>query len=84
MATAWIYADTLGQTLCRGAQCRAKITWAEMVSSGKKMCFDGEPKPLEIADRLGRPVWQVDLQTTHWRSCPDQQVFRRKDPQAVR
>ena len=37
--------DTVGQARC--CACHAPITWAEIVPSGKKMCFDGE---------LGLPV----------------------------
>lgn len=39
-----VYADTRGRGTCRG--CGAAITWAEVVASGKRMPFTGDPVPL--------------------------------------
>jgi hypothetical protein len=73
-----IYADTRGPGKCRG--CRAPIEWAEIVASGKKMCFDGQIVALETRHdpATHRLIEKVDLATNHWATCPDRDAFRRK------
>lgn len=73
-----IYADTRGSARCRG--CHAPIEWAEVVSSGKKMCFDGQIVALETRheDATRRLIEVVDLGANHWATCPQRDQFRRQ------
>lgn len=77
MPIARIWADTIGQARCKGPTCGARITWAELVGTGKRMCFNGELVALKIAPEkdTGRQVWYVDLSTNHWATCPDRERF---------
>jgi hypothetical protein len=76
--TTWVYADTVGRARCRGESCRAPITWAELVTTGRKMCFDGELVALRTDDRDGRQIWEVDLDANHWATCVDSKGFKRR------
>ena len=76
--TTWVYADTVGRARCRDMNCQERITWAELVTSGKKMCFDGELVALKTEDRDGRQVWEVDLDTNHWATCVGAKGFKRR------
>lgn len=73
-----IYADTRGQAVCRG--CGAPIEWAEIVASGKKMCFDGRIVALKTRHDEGtqRRIEAVDFATNHWATCSDAKRFKRK------
>lgn len=73
-----IYADTRGRATCRG--CQAPIEWAEVVASGKKMCFDGEIVALRTRQDSAtrRLIEVVDLSTNHWATCPKRDQFRRR------
>ena len=76
-ATIEIYSDTKGKARCRG--CQAPITWAEVVKSGKKMCFDGEPVAITTRHDEGhRLIETLDLTENHWATCPDAPAFKRK------
>jgi hypothetical protein len=76
--TIQIFADTRGRATCRG--CHAPIEWAEIVSSGKKMCFDGQIVALSTHHDPGtrRLVEVVDLATNHWATCSQRDQFKRK------
>jgi hypothetical protein len=76
--TIQIFADTRGRATCRG--CRAPIEWAEVVASGKKMCFNGQIVALSTHHdpETRRLVEVVDLATNHWAACPARDQFRRK------
>lgn len=78
MKTIEIYADTRGRARCSG--CKASIEWAEIVASGRKMCFDGEIVALSTRQDTGsrRLIEAVDLSTNHWATCPKRDQFRRK------
>jgi hypothetical protein len=73
-----IWADTRGRARCRG--CRAPIEWAEIVVTGKKMCFDGEIVALSTRHdhATRRLIESVDLSTNHWATCPDAKSFKRR------
>jgi hypothetical protein len=73
-----IFADTRGKARCR--LCDAPIEWAEIVKSGKKMCFDGEIVALTTRheDATGRLIEAVAFDTNHWATCPNADDFRRK------
>jgi hypothetical protein len=74
-----IYQASRGRTTCRGASCGAPIEWAEVVNSGKRLCFDAPITPLRtFPDERGRLVDVVDLSRSHWATCPDTKSFRRK------
>lgn len=77
MKTIQIYADTIGRATCKG--CRAPITWAEVVTSGKRMCFDGQIVALSTHHdpATRRLVEVVDIATNHWASCPEIKSFKR-------
>jgi hypothetical protein len=73
-----VYADTRGVAVCRGRTCRQSITWAEVVGSGKRMCFTGEPVPLRTEqDAAGRLIEVLAFDDNHWATCPDRETFRR-------
>lgn len=76
--TIQIFADTRGRAKCRG--CHAPIEWAEVVASGKKMCFDGQIVALSTHhDPATRRLIEVaDLATNHWATCPERDQFKRK------
>ena len=77
--TTWVFADTVGAARCRDERCGARITWAEIVKTGKRMCFTGELVALRTDTAAdGRQVWEVDLEDNHWRSCPGAADFRRR------
>lgn len=63
-----IFADTVTYAQCRGRGCRAMLTWAVIVKSGKHMCFDGK---IDAAGALrrgminGRPTWTLPLERNH-------------------
>ena len=73
------YADTRGQAQCRSPLCRARIVWMEVVATGRKMCFDGFPKPLRTYPHPenGRRVEVMDLALNHWATCSDRNKFKR-------
>lgn len=72
-----VYADTRGPGTCRG--CGARMTWAEVVASGKRMCFTGDPVALRTehgADH--RLIEHLDFAENHWATCPEAPSFRRR------
>lgn len=73
-----IFKDTRGLATCKG--CGKPIEWAEIVASGKKMCFDGRIVALggRTYQTNGRHIEFVDLATNHWAVCPDRDKFRKK------
>lgn len=72
-----VFADTRGQAICRG--CGAPIEWAEIVKSGKKMCFDGQILALTTRHdpATQRLIERVDQATNHWATCPKAKDFKR-------
>lgn len=78
--TVAIYADSIRAAKCQGRNCYRPIFFAQVVKTGKQMCFDVEPVPLEVQGAMlpgAREIWTVDLATTHWASCPDSKDFKR-------
>lgn len=77
-----IYADTRGLSKCNGADCGKRILWAEIVGSGKKMCFDPEKAvPLRTYHGDGRRLVEVmPFEANHWASCPNARRFDSKAP----
>lgn len=74
-----ILADTVGRARCRDDRCGAFITWAENAKTGRRMCFDGELVALRTdTDACGRQLWEVDLATNHWATCPGAERFKRR------
>jgi len=77
--TIGVLADTKGQARCRGANCGAAITWAEVAASGKRMCFTGDPVALRTEHTAdGRLVEHLPFDDNHWAACPDRARFGRK------
>lgn len=78
MRTIEIYADTRGKSQCRS--CSARIEWAEVVASGKRMPFDDEivavSSRLDTAHRLIETV-DLEVTTSHFATCPDAQKWRK-------
>ena len=73
-----IYADTRGVSRCTGPTCGQKILWAQVVKSGKKMCFnDIELVALSTRREMatGRLIESVDLDANHWATCSDVNRF---------
>ena len=83
MKLAYIYADTVGNGRCRDHRCNARITWAELVGSGKKMPFDDlVALRTDREQATGRQIWEVDLEANHWAKCPGSNNFRKRAPVA--
>lgn len=73
-----VYADTVGRARCSGPTCGAAITWATVVASGRKLCFDGELVALKTSmDADHRQIWEVSGDDMHWATCLDVERFRR-------
>ena len=72
-----IWGDTLTTGRCRSERCGAAITFARTVKSDAMMPFDGEVVALKTERDLvtGRPVWHVDYEASHFRTCPDADRF---------
>jgi hypothetical protein len=73
-----IFADTRGKAICRG--CGQPIEWAEIVKSGKKMCFNGEIVALSTRQEpeTARLIEAADFATNHWGTCPKREEFKRR------
>jgi hypothetical protein len=71
-----VWHDTRGRARCKG--CDARIEWAEVIASGKRMCFDNDILVYQSFDRDGRQVDVVDLTRNHWATCPLREQFRRR------
>lgn len=72
-----VFADTRGRATCRGPKCGRSITWAEVVKSGKKMCFTGDPVALTTRhdEATHRLIEALPFDDNHWASCPDRKRF---------
>lgn len=71
-----VYADTRGKARCR--DCQQLITWYTAVTSGRRMCFDGEPVALRTAhDGDRRLIETLDLDEVHWKTCPEADRWKR-------
>jgi len=70
--TVEVYGDTVGASRCRDEDCRARIWFAEHVKTGKRGVYSGEPTALTIRTERpsGREIWTVDLELSHFASCP--------------
>jgi hypothetical protein len=71
-----VYEDSINP----GAKCRscgALITWAVLVKTNVRHPFNGEPEILMRGGAIDRrAVVVVDLDTTHWATCPDAASWR--------
>lgn len=76
LKTIEIFARSRGRAACRG--CRATIEWAEIVATGRRMCFDEVVVLSTHEDLAGRAVEVVDLTKNHWATCPAASQFKRK------
>lgn len=81
-----VYADTRGRGTCRG--CGAAMTWAEVVASGKRMPFTGDPVPLRTENQCaaeinllgftgGRVIDHLAFDDNHWASCQARDQFKK-------
>lgn len=70
-----VYADTRGRARCKG--CDAPITWAQVVKSLKRMCFDGDPCALTTRHEpeTRRLIEALPFDENHWASCPQREQF---------
>ena len=74
-----VFADTKGRAPCRG--CGASITWAEVVKSGKRMCFTGAPVALRTEHTEDRRLVEyLPFEDNHWAMCPNAPQFKTKGP----
>lgn len=74
---AWVFADDLKGGTCKSERCGAAITWATFAKSGRKCPFDGELVGLRTGtdQASGRPTLMVDLERSHYATCPDAARF---------
>lgn len=83
MKTVEIYADTRGVSKCSSPRCGKRILWAQVVKTGRKMCFDDTDLPaLRTRHDPGsrRLIEEVDLDANHWATCPDARKFNASAP----
>lgn len=74
-----VWDDSRGTGQCRS--CHATITWYELVSSGKRMPFDGDEIVYVKTDTEGRRlVGHIDatINKSHFATCPEATTWRRK------
>jgi len=69
-----VWHDRRSRSRCRG--CDARIEWAEVVASGKRMCFDDVFVLSSHVHTNGRTIDVVDLTRNHWATCPARDQFR--------
>lgn len=76
--TILVWHDTRGRARCKG--CDARIEWAEVVGSGKRMCFDSDIVVLQtyVDQRSGRTIDVADLSRNHWATCVARDQFKRR------
>ena len=76
--TIGVYADSRGLGKCRGPNCGAPIEWAQVVDSGRRMCFNRGAARTAISYEPGsrRRIDHLDLTANHWATCPDADAFR--------
>lgn len=74
-----VWVDTMGYAKCRGPKCGEQILWAELVLTGRKMCFDGRAVALRTRtdEATGREIAAFDFTDNHWRACADAERFKR-------
>jgi hypothetical protein len=73
-----VWDDSLGvERRCSGAHCTEKIQWAEIVKSGKRMCFTAPAVPLHTKhdEQTGRLIAVMAFEDNHWATCPDAKSF---------
>ncbi len=81
--TATVFADEVSESRCTGRSCGAAVTWAKFVKSGKKCPFDELVILRSGTDQAtGRPTHVIDLERSHYATCPDADRFRTKKPAA--
>lgn len=81
--TATVFADEINKARCTGPSCGAAVTWAKFVKSGKKCPFDELVILRSGTDEAsGRPTHVIDLERSHYATCPDADRFRTKKPAA--
>jgi hypothetical protein len=75
-----VWTDSIGPAICRGAKCRKPIQWGEIVSTGRKMCFDGDAVVLRTGNdpQTWREYSEFDFADNHWSTCQDAKSFDRK------
>lgn len=64
---------------CNGATCTDKLQWAEIVKSGKRMCFTAPAVPLRTKtdEQTGKLIAVMAFNDNHWRTCADAKNFKR-------
>ena len=79
MRTMQVWGDTVTPARCRDLECGLAITYATSIKTGRQMPFTGALAPLEVTTdtKSGRPVWTVDLASSHFVTCPGAALFRR-------
>jgi len=77
--TMQVWGDTVTPAHCRDPQCGLAITYATNTKTGRQMPFTGalDALSVETDPKSGRPVWTVDLSTSHFVTCPGAAMFRR-------
>jgi hypothetical protein len=68
-----IIAASRNRAICRS--CGARVEWAEVYASGKRMPFD-QVVVIGEASVGGQAVQRVDLDRSHWATCPDAAKWR--------
>lgn len=74
-----IWADTKSNARCRDSSCGAKITWAEIVKSGRKMPFNGHDLVALRTrhDEQTRRLIEIVELDSHFSTCSNPKVFRK-------
>lgn len=72
-----VYDDTKGHGACRS--CHAAIVWFELVGSGKRHPFDGDPVYLTTRhDEARRLIGTISSDSSHFATCPESTQWSRR------
>jgi hypothetical protein len=78
MGVVKILQETRGDGVCRS--CGARIVWAEVAGSGKRMPFDAPLaafRAVLVGDHVIEEI-DTDISKSHFATCPDAKDWRRK------
>jgi hypothetical protein len=75
-----IWGDTVEAGTCLDDECRARVTFAVNVKTGRRNIFTGRLVALrtERDPASGREIWIVDASDSHFATCPGAERFRQR------
>lgn len=77
--TSTIFADEINEAKCTGPNCGARVKWVRFVKSGRRCPFNEIVILHSGEDQASRrPTHVIDLERSHYATCPDAETFRAK------